>query len=76
MNRRVLGENCDAALSFKIVGVHDAFGDGLVRPKGARLAEHGVNQGGLAVVNVGDDGDIADGFCGSGTHGGSTSYSV
>jgi hypothetical protein len=27
----------------------------------AGLAEELVNQGGLAVVNVGDDGDIADG---------------
>ena len=29
-------------------------------PEGAGLAEHGVDQGGLAVVDVGHDGDIAE----------------
>jgi hypothetical protein len=34
---------------------------------GARLAQHGVDQGGLAVVDMGDDGDIAQ--IGAGPHG-------
>ena len=57
---RVLGKNGDAALAFQIVRVHDALGHGLVVAESAALAEHGVNQRGLAVVHVGDDGDIAN----------------
>jgi len=40
-------------------GVHGAFDGRLVRPEGAGLGEKLVDQGGLAVVDVGDDGDIA-----------------
>ena len=57
---RVLGENRDSALAFQIVRVHHAFGDRLVVAEGAALAQHGVNQRGLAVVDVGDDSDIAN----------------
>ena len=32
------------------------------------LAEHGVDQRGLAVIDVGDDGDVADGGIGDRTH--------
>src|SRR5699024_11502209 len=39
--------------------VHDAFGHFLVALVGALLLEHGVDEGGLAVVDVGDDRDIA-----------------
>ena len=64
--RRVLGEDGDAALSFEVVGVHDALGDGFIGAEGAGLAQHGVDEGGLAVVDVGDDGDVADGLrCGA-----------
>ena len=58
---------------FEVVGVHDAVGEGFVRAEGAALAEHGVNEGGLAVVDVGDDGNVEDGLEGDGgrcTHGG------
>ena len=56
----VLGQNRDAALALQIVGVHDALDEVLVGAKSAALPEHGVNQRGLAVVDVGDDGDIAN----------------
>ena len=66
VDRRVLGQDGDAALFFEVVGVHDALGDGLVGAEGARLTQHGVDEGGLAVVDVGDDGDVADGLrCGA-----------
>ena len=55
----VLGQDGDAALALELVRVHDALGDLLIGAEGAGLAEHGVDQGGLAVVDVGDDGDIA-----------------
>ena len=57
----VLGEDGDAALALEVVGVHDALGDGFVGAESPGLAEHGVDQGGLAVVDVGDDGDVANG---------------
>src|SRR6185437_1909467 len=61
MDRRVLGQDGDAALFLELVRVHDALDDGLIAAEGAGLAEHGVDEGGLAVVDVSDDGDVADG---------------
>jgi hypothetical protein len=57
---RILGQDGDAALAFQIVRVHDALGDGLVIAEGTALPEHGVNQRGLAVIHVGNDGDVAN----------------
>ena len=56
---RVLGQDRDAALALEVVRVHDALGDLLVGAEGAALAEQGVHERGLAVVDVGDDGDVA-----------------
>ena len=56
----VFRQNRNAALTLEIVGVHDALDEVLVGAKSAALPEHGVNQGGLAVVDMGDDCDIAD----------------
>ena len=49
-----------AALALQVVRVHHAFGDLLVLAEGAALAQRLVDQRGLAVVDVGDDGDVAD----------------
>ena len=57
---RVLGQNSNAALAFQLVGVHHAFGMSLVGAPGAALVEHGVHQRGLTVIDVRDDGDVAD----------------
>ncbi len=57
---RVLGKNGDAAFAFQIVRVHDALGHGLVVAESAALPKHGVDQRGLAVVHVGNDGDVAN----------------
>jgi hypothetical protein len=64
IERGVFGEDGDSALSLEIARVHDALGDGLVGAKGAALAKHGVDEGGLAMIDVGDDGDIKDGLDG------------
>ncbi len=56
----VLGEDGNAALALQVVRVHDALDHVLIGAEGAALAKHGVNQRGLAVVHVGDDGDIAN----------------
>src|SRR3546814_8213618 len=54
------GKDGDAALFFEIVGIHRALGDPLVVAEGAGLAEKLVHQRGLAMIDVRDDGDVAD----------------
>jgi hypothetical protein len=56
----VLGENGDAALPLQVVGVHDALHHGLILPKDLGLAQHPIDQGGFAVIDVGDDGNVAN----------------
>jgi hypothetical protein len=56
----VLGEDRDALLALEIHRVHDALGDVLVGTKGAGLPQEAVDEGGLAVVDVSDDGDVAE----------------
>src|SRR5207248_1132936 len=56
---RVLGQDGDAALALEREGVHHPVGDLLVGAEDARLAQHGVDQGRLPVVDVRDDGDVA-----------------
>ena len=55
----VLGENGDPALALQLVAVHRALGDPLVGAEGAALVQQRIDQGRLAVVDVGDDGDVA-----------------
>ena len=56
----VLGQDRDAALALEVVAVHHALGHFLVVAEGAALAQQLVDQRGLAMVDVGDDGDVAD----------------
>ena len=58
----VLGQNGNAPLPLQITGVHNPIHGGLVLPVDAALLQHFVDQGGLAVVNVGNNGNIADFF--------------
>ena len=55
----VFGQNGNAALPLQVPGVHDPVLHFLVLPEGAALLEHLVHQGGLAMVHVGDDGDVS-----------------
>ena len=66
LNRTVLGQDSDAALFFEIVGVHHASIDLLVFTEGTRLLEQLVYQRGFAVIDVGDDGDVAQSALSSG----------
>ena len=59
MNGGILGQYGDAPFPFQVAGVHDPFRNDLIIPENAALAEHFIHQGGFAVVNVGDDRDIA-----------------
>ena len=56
---RLLGEDRDALLALEVARVHDPVHDGLVGAEGAGLAQHRVHERGLAVVDVRDDGDVA-----------------
>ena len=58
----VFSKDRDAALSLEVVRVHDAVDDLLIFAVHAALLEHFVDEGGLAVVDVGDDGYIAKFF--------------
>ena len=56
---RVLGHDGDALLALEVDRVHHSLGHVLVGAEGAALPEHRVHQRGLAVVDVGDDGEVA-----------------
>jgi len=58
-NRRVFGQYRDATLSFELIAVHDPIDFGIRQPKGARLLQQTIDQGGLAVIDVGNNCDIA-----------------
>ncbi|MCW2549120.1 MAG: hypothetical protein JWN96_3580, partial [Mycobacterium sp.] len=58
-NRHVFGEDGDALFALEIHGVHDALGDVLAFPECTGLPQHGVDQRGLPVVDMGDDGEVA-----------------
>ena len=65
----VLGQDGDALFLLEVTAVHHAF-LGVVTAVVQRpgLPQHRVDQGGLAVVDVGDDGDVTEwhvGDCGS-----------
>ena len=59
-DRGVLGEDRDALLALEVDRVHDPVGDLLVGAERAGLPEHGVDERGLAVVDVGDDRHVPD----------------
>jgi hypothetical protein len=58
-DRAVLGQDRDPALALEVVAVHHALADVLVLGEGPRLHEQLVDERRLAVVDVGDDGDVA-----------------
>ena len=64
-DRAVLGEDRDAALALEVVRIHHAFDQVLVRGERAGLAQELVDERGLAVVDVGDDGNVTYGAHGA-----------
>ncbi len=58
-DRGRLGEDGDAALLLEVVRVHRPFLDPLVVAEGPGLRQELVDERRLAVVDVGDDGDVA-----------------
>ena len=58
-DRRDLGQDGDAALALERIGIHRPLGHALVLAERARLLQQPVDQRGLAVVDMGNDGDVA-----------------
>ncbi len=56
----ILGKDGDATLSLQVIGIEHAFGKLLVLMEDVGLAQHAIDQGRLAVVDMGNDGDVAD----------------
>ena len=56
---RVFRKDGDAALTLQLVGIHDALTHLGLLVEGVGLLEHGVDQCSFAMVNMGDDGDVA-----------------
>ncbi|MPN30754.1 hypothetical protein SDC9_178225 [bioreactor metagenome] len=61
---RVFGENGDTPLPLQISTVHHPLLHLFVCPEHAALAQKLIHHGGLPMVDMGDDGDVADGFVG------------
>ena len=59
VDRGALGQDRDAAFSFELAAIHGALLHRLVRPHRAALAQQSVDQGRLAVIDMGNDGDVA-----------------
>lgn len=59
-HRGVLREDGDALLALEVARVHDAVGHVAVGRERIGLLQHGVDQGGFSVVNVGHDGYVAE----------------
>ena len=59
-HRRVLGQDGDAPLPLQRVRVHHPLFHLLVGAERPRLPQHLIHQGGLAVVDVSDDGEVTD----------------
>ena len=67
LHRAVLGADGDAALALEVVAVHHTLVDVGALAEHVGGAEDAVDQRRLAVIDVGDDGQVADLF--SGVHG-------
>ena len=61
-DRSIFGQNGNATLTFLIIGIHDPLSARIFAIQGAGLLQQAVDQRGFAVVNVGDNGDIAKRF--------------
>ena len=57
--RGAFGQNRDATFTLDVIAVHGAFGNRLIVAEGSGLFQQFVHQGGFAMVDVRDDGDVA-----------------
>src|SRR5262249_4972094 len=57
---RCLRKDGDSPLAFEIIGIHNAFHNLFIGSENTALPKHGVNKGGLTMINVGDDGYVSN----------------
>src|SRR3989442_7206757 len=57
---RSLGENRDSALALEIVGIENALHYFFICPENAALPQHGIDQRRLPVIDVSNDGYVAN----------------
>ena len=62
VNGRVLGLDGNATLLLLVHAVHGALRSGLIFTVGAACFQEAIDEGGLAVVNVGNDGKVSNVF--------------
>ena len=55
-----LGKDGDSSFVLERIGIHAAGGDLFVFAESPARLEHGIDKSGLAVIDVGDDGDVSD----------------
>ena len=60
VNGSVLRFDGDAFFPFQVHGVHGPLGDSLVFTVGSASLKKLINEGGFAMVNVGDDGEVSE----------------
>ncbi len=58
-HRSGLGQDGDASLALLVVGIHRPFRVRFVGAEDPGLSQHLVDEGGFAMIDVGDDGDVA-----------------
>ena len=59
-NRNVLRENRNAPFSFEVIAIKNAFPLKLTVTILSALAKEAIDKGGFAMIDVRDDGDVAD----------------
>jgi hypothetical protein len=59
-DRGDLGEDGDTPLALEVIRIERALGHTLVLAEGAGLLKQAVDQGRLAMIDMGDDGDVAE----------------
>jgi hypothetical protein len=60
VQRDILGKNSDAAFLFKIPGIKDSFASQLTFAELATLAQQAIDQGGLPMIDMGDDDNVSN----------------
>ena len=60
--RSIFGKDCNTTFPFDIIGVHHSFGYFLILTEDTALFQKLVNQGGFAMINMGNNGNVSDIF--------------
>ncbi len=59
-DRGIFCQDSDTTLALKLVGIHDERANVLIFAENAALLQQSIHQGCFAMINMGDNGDIAN----------------